>query len=222
MDINYDEPAIKMAGNFAENFFYNFDAYKDKFNAQTIFMGADFDTITKRNALDNYILKYYDKVNDSVRKNMDKYLSAFYRNFLANPSELLGSPFLRSPEIVTKFCPERVQIKNQEREIREHVIHTYKENSNSKDAQLLYSKDQNSGNLSREETNRLMHYFIKNIGTENKEVQKAQEMYIKKLLGQSLKTSDLAPKQIEFIARYVNNYMLSSRLKQLGYNRNEI
>ena len=220
MDIKYDEAAIKMGGNFAENFFYNFDAYKDKFNPQTIFMGADFDTIKKRNALDNYILKYYDKVNDSVQKNMDKYLSAFYRSFLANPSELLGSPFLRSSEIVTKFCPERVQIKNQEREIRKHVIHTYKENS--KDSQLLYSKDQNSGNLSREETNRLMHFFIKNIGTENKEIQKAQEKYIKKLIGQTAKTSDLEPKQIEFIARYVNNYMLSSRLKQLGYNRNEI
>ena len=67
-----------------------------------------------------------------------------------------------------------------------------------------------------------MHFFIKNIGTEDKKIQEQQVLYIKKMLAEGKKTADLNTKEVEFIAKYMNNYMLSSRLKELGYSKDAI
>ena len=86
----------------------------------------------------------------------------------------------------------------------------------------MYNRDKISNDLSKEETNRLMHFFISKIGTDNKKIQECQEEYLKKLIQQKSKISELNPKQVEFISKFVNNRMLNSRLKELGYNKDDI
>ena len=230
MSFEYNETAIKMTGNFAERFFKDFETYTKKYSTSEIFSSLNFENIKMRNALDNYILKNYSNLdmnngqNAIIKRNMDRYLQAFYKRFMSYPTELLGSPFLRSPEIVDAFCPERVNVKTEgkfeNRELRESVKRKYKENTQH--SQLLYVKDRNTGMLTKEETNRLMHFFINHIGTDNKKIQDAQEEYIKTLIGGKKRTKDLEPKQIEFLAKYVNHEMLHSRLTVLGYDRSEI
>lgn len=223
---NYDEASIELCGNFAENFFSNFDTLKDQIKPSELFSNLDFDTLEKKNALDNYILKYYTKLDDNnpidatIKKNMDKYLQTLYKRFTLNPTELIGSPFLTSPKIVDTYCPTKVQLKGKTVDLRSIVKETYMETT--KDKKSLYIRDRNSNNLSKEETDILMHSLITTIGTDNKEIQGYQEAYLKKLISQKSKVSELSTKQVEFVAKYINNLMLTSRLKELGYSRNDI
>lgn len=218
MDIKYNEGAIERRGDFAKKFFYEYENYKNEINLQTIFTTLVLDKVEKRNALNNYILKNYDTVDENVKKNMDRYLHAFYGKFLSDPTELLNSPFLENPEIIEKFCPQ--EIKSVKGNAKEIVINEHKRNmSNIKE---LYIRDKNGEKLSDGETRRLMSFFIKNIRTQNKEIQDAQKKYVCKLINENSEVVKLLPKQTEFIARYVNNYMLNHRLKELGYNIGEI
>ena len=224
---NYDEASIQLCGNFAEEFFKNFEQYKEKYKPGILFFDTNFEMLKKRNALDNYILKNYSKLNENnpaeaeIKKNMDIYLKRFYENFISHPTELIGSPFLRGPKTVETYCPEFVKREDGTNgELRKKVIDTYKQNT--KDSKILYIRDRNGDNLTNEEIDRLMHFFITNIGADNPEIQKAQQEYIKKLISKKIKVSDLSTKQVEFLAKYINNSMLTSRLKQLGYNREDI
>lgn len=223
---DYDDASIRACGNFAEDFFNNFDKYKNQYKPSVIFSDLSFDILRKKNALENYILKYYSRLDDnhpidaSIKRNMDKYLQALYKRFVSDPTELLGSPFLKSPKTVDIYCPAEIQIKGASVDLRQKVKETYRDNvKNSKE---LYIRDRNSNSLSKEDTDRLMHFLISNIGTDNQEIQSYQEEYLKKLISQKSKVSELSIKQVEFIAKYVNNLMLNSRLKELGYNRNDI
>lgn len=222
----YNENAIKSYENFAEDFFNNFDKYKKIYNPKTFFLDTSFEILRKRNALDNYILKYYSKLNLknpvdlAIKRNMDKYLQRFFKTFMSNPSELLESPFL---SMIDTLCPEIIKVNGQNIDLRKKVESEYNRNKITfEKSEQLYIKDRNLDSLSEEETNQLMHFFISNIGTTNRTIKKYQENYIKKLISQNKKVSILSIKQIEFIAKYMNNLMLNSRLNQLGYNRNDI
>ena len=48
---NYEEVSIRLCGNFAENFFVNFDTQKDQFKPAELFSSVSFEMIQKRNAL---------------------------------------------------------------------------------------------------------------------------------------------------------------------------
>ena len=224
---NYDEASIDLCGNFADDFFKNFEQYRNQYKPDALFSDISFDMLKRRNALDNYILKKYSKLDEknpldaAIKKNMDKYLQGFYKRFISNPTELLGSPFLKSPKTVERYCPEMAKKKDGTiGELRKKVVETYKQNT--KDPKALYIIDRNSGSLGREDTNRLMHSFINSIGTDNKEVQNYQQEYLKKLISNRSRVSDLSHRQVEFVAKYINNLMLTSRLKELGYNREDI
>ena len=150
----------------------------------------------RRNALDNYILKYYLKLDDknpvdaSIKRNMERYLQTLYKRFVSKPSELLGSPFFKSPQIVNIYCPAEIQIKE-----------TYRENTQN--PKELYVRDRNLDDLSKEDNDRLMHMLISKIGTDDKQIQGYQEGYLKKLIQQKSKVSELNPKQVEFVAKYI-------------------
>ena len=224
---NYDEASIDLCGNFAEDFFKNFEQYRNQYKPDVLFSDISFDMLKRRNALDNYILKNYSKLDENnpvdveIKKNMDKYLQGFYKRFISNPTELLGSPFLKGPKTVERFCPEMAKKKDGSiGELRKKVIETYKQNT--KDPKALYIIDRNSDSLGREDTDRLMHSLINSIGTDNKEVQNYQQEYLKKLITNRSRASNLTPRQVEFVAKYINNLMITSRLKELGYNREDI
>ena len=219
----YNENAITSYENFAEDFFNNFDKYK---HPQKFFLDINVEILRKRNALDNYILKYYPKLNPknpvdlAIKRNMDIYLQHFFKTFMSNPSELLGSPFLN---MIDTLCPEIIKVNGQNINLRKTVKSEYNRNKiNFEKSEQLYIKDRNLDSLSEEETNQLMHFFISNIGTTDRTIKEYQENYIKKLISQNKKVCILSIKQIEFIAKYMNNLMLNSRLNQLGYNRNDI
>lgn len=223
----YDEASIGLCENFVEDFFRNFEKYRDQYKPEKLFSDASFEMLKKRNALDNYILKNYFKLdgknpNDAViKRNMDKYLNGFYKRFVSHPTELLGSPFLKSPKIVNIYCPEFSQKKDGTMgELRKKVVETYKENT--KDPKALYMIDRNSSGLGKEDTDRLMHSLIRSIGTDNKEIQGYQQEYLKKLISNKSKVSELSTRQVEFVAKYINNLMLNSRLMDLGYKREDI
>lgn len=223
----YDEASIELCENFVEDFFRNFEKYRDQYKPEKLFLDASFEMLKRRNALDNYILKNYSKLDEKnpsdavIKKNMDKYLNAFYKLFLSYPTELLGSPFLRSPKIVNMYCPEFSQKKDGTMgELRKEVVETYK--NNTKNPKALYIIDRNSSSLGKEDTDRLMHSLISSIGTNDKEIQGYQEEYLKKLISNKSKVSELSTRQIEFVAKYINNLMLNSRLKKLGYKREDI
>lgn len=222
----YDEASIELCGNFAEEFFNDFNKYKDRYKPDVLFSSISFEIMKKRNALDNYILKYYSKLDDknpvdaSIKRNMDRYLKTLYTRFVSKPNELLGSPFLKSPKIVNIYCPEEIQIKGNDINLRKKVKETYRKNT--KDLKELYVRDRNLDNLSKEDNDRLMHMLISKIGTDDKQIQGYQEGYLKKLIQQKSKVSELNPKQVEFVAKYINNLMLNSRLKQLRYSREDI
>ena len=227
----YNEADIEKSGNFAEDFFKNFDKYKEKYKPGTLFTNIRFDILTKRNALDNYILKYYSKLDitkpeeKTMKYNMDIYLNGQYKWFISHPIELLDSPFLKNEETINTYCPNITRVNGGVIEsFKQKVQETYKENDikDFEDLQLLYVKDRNTNNLSLDETNKLMHSLINNIGTDNKEIKGYQEEYLKKLIKQNSKVSELEPKQVEFVAKYISNLMLDSRLKELGYNREDI
>ena len=222
----YDEASIRLCGNFAEEFFKNFDRYKDQYKPSVLFDSVSFEIMKKRNALDNYILKYYLKLDDrnpvdiSIKRNMDRYLQTLYKRFVSRPNELLGSPFLKSPRIVNIYCPAEIQIQGKNIDFRKKVKESYRENT--KNLEELYVIDRNLDNLSKEDNDRLMHMLISKIGTDDKQIQGYQEEYLKKLIKQKSRVNDLNPKQVEFVAKYINNLMLNSRLKQLGYSREDI
>lgn len=223
----YDEASIKLCENFVEDFFRNFEKYRDQYKPGKLFSDASFEMLKRRNALDNYILKNYSKLdeknpNDAViKKNMDKYLNGFYKRFVSHPTELLGSPFLISPKIVNMYCPEFSKKQDGTMgELRKKVVDTYKKNT--KDPKALYVIDRNSSSLGKEDTDRLMHSLIRSIGTDNKEIQGYQQEYLKKLISNKNKVSELSTRQVEFVAKYINNLMLNSRLKELGYKKGDI
>lgn len=223
---NYDEASIRLCGNFAEKFFTNFDTQKDQFKPSELFSNVSFDMLKKRNALDNYILKYYSRLDDKnptdavIKRNMNRYLKAVYKSFALNPTELIGSPFLKNSKTVDTYCPTQAQLKGKIVELRSVVKDAYKETI--KDKKSLYIRDRNLNNLSKEEIDTLMHLLITSIGTDKQEVQGYQEEYLKKLISQKSRVNELSPKQVEFVAKYINNLMLTSRLKELGYSRGDI
>ena len=100
---SYDQASIDLCGNFAQNFFNDFENYKKSYSPKVLFFDLNFDILQKKNALDNYILKYYSKLDENHP--VDAYLRTFYSKFLSNPTELLGSPFLKSPKIIDTYCP---------------------------------------------------------------------------------------------------------------------
>ena len=108
---SYNQASIDRYRNFAQNFFIDFENHKKSYPFKDLFFDLNIDILEKKNALDNYILKYYSKLDEnnpvdaSIKKNMDEYLKAFYSNFLSNPTELLGSPFLKNSKIVDIYCP---------------------------------------------------------------------------------------------------------------------
>lgn len=223
----YDEASIELCENFVEDFFRSFEKYRDQYKPEKLFSDSSFEMLKRRNALDNYILKNYSKLdeknpNDAViKRNMDKYLNGFYKQFVLHPTELLGSPFLKSPKIVNMYCPEFSQKKDGTMcELRKKVVETYKDNT--KDLKALYIVDRNSSSLGKEDTDRLMHLLIGGIGRDNKEIQRYQKEYLKKLISNKSKVSELSTRQVEFVAKYINNLMLNSRLKDLGYRREDI
>ena len=222
----YDEASIKLCGDFAEKFFADFDNQKDQFKPSELFFSVSFDMLKKRNALDNYILKHYSRLDDnnpadaSIKSNMNRYLQALYKSFTVNPTKLIGSPFLRSPKTVDTYCPAQAKIKEKTVDLQRLVKEAYI--GTTKEKRSLYFRDRDSNNLSREETDTLMHLLINAIGTDNKEIQGYQEAYLKKLISQKSKVSELSPYQVEFVAKYINNLMLTSRLKELGYSRDDI
>lgn len=222
----YDEASIELCGNFAEEFFNDFNKYKDQYKPDVLFSSISIEIMERRNALDNYILKYYSKLDDknpvdaSIKRNMDRYLQTLYKRFVSKPNELLGSPFLKSSQIINIYCPEKIQIKGNDIDLRKKVNETYRENT--KNPKELYVRDRNLDDLSKEDNDRLMHMLISEIGTDDKQMQGYQEGYLKKLIQQKSRVSELNPKQVEFVAKYINNLMLNSRLKQLGYSREDI
>lgn len=229
----YNSAAIRRKESIAKDFFNNLNKYinNPKYKPSVIFNSAKIEDIEVRNAFDNYILKEWPKlvltspVDKSIKKNMELYLKKFYEEFLNNPTKYLNSPFLKNIEIIDEFCPEfSEKIVNGKRfkvNFREQVKATYYRN-NIKNANEFYDKDGNLKNLSQKETEQLMHFFIKNIETNDEKIKGQQVSYIKKLLTEDKKTEELNTKEIEFIAKYMNNYMFSSGLIPLTYNKDEI
>lgn len=229
----YNSVAIRRKESLVKDFFSNFSKYEDdkKYNPNNIFRSLNFDDIKTRNAMNNYILREWPRlvltspVDILVKKNMEIYLKKFYEMFLKNPTKYLGSPLLKDIEVIEELCPEFsekiVNGKKFKVNFKEQVKVIYEKN-NVKNINQFYDKDGNLRNLSEKEIEQLMHFFIKNIGTEDKKIKEQQVAYIKKLLSEDKKTKELNVKEIEFVAKYMNDYMLSSRLKELGYNKGDI
>lgn len=160
--------------------------------------------------MDNYILKYYESADIISKKNMNRYLNGFYKMFLKNPTEFLDSPFLKDETIIDIFCPE---------EIKDDVKKVYIENIGKANIDKISVKPENA---SKEEIRQYMQYLLRNLGTEDKKIQKMQDEYIKTLIKENKPVKDLDVSQVKFIAQYANNKMLTSRLNELGYSKDAL
>lgn len=229
----YNSIAIRRKETIVKDFFNNFDKYRNnpRYKPNIIFNSLKIEDLEVRNAFDNYILKEWPRLiktnpaDQKVKRTMEMYLKKFYEMFLNNPTKYLDSPFLQDLDVINELCPEfsekTIHGKKFKVNFREQVKSAYEKN-NIKNANVFYDKDGKLRDLSEKETEQLMHFFIKNIGTDDKKIQEQQVLYIKKMLAEGKKTADLNTKEVEFIAKYMNNYMLSSRLKELGYSKDEI
>lgn len=229
----YNSVAIKRKERLAESFFKYFDTFRKEkqYSSENIFESLNIENIENRNALDNYILREWpglvatNSVDMHIKHNMQIYLKKFYGKFLSNPTNFLGSPFVKNIELIDEFCPEFsekiVNGKKLKRNLKGEVIAAYKKNNIEK-ADAFFDKNGQLVELSKNETEQLMHFFIKNIGTNDKKIKDQQVSYIKKLLKEDKKTEELNTKEVEFIAKYMNNYMFSSGLIPLGFTKDEI
>lgn len=73
-----------------------------------------------------------------------------------------------------------------------------------------------------------MYFLISNVGTEDTKIQQYQENYLKKIIARFEEMEidspeiELRTNETEFMAKYISDWMLKSRLKQLGYNKDDL
>ena len=214
MEPKYNQDILKKKQNFAVDFFS-----KKQEESQIIDMilnNTNFENLTNRIALESYILNNYDVVSEVERQGMDDFLKILYKAFLKNPTQMLDSYLLQSPQVVDKLCPD-VTIRKDGivMPLADMVKDRYKETT--KNPKALFERDRDEDNLSKGELDTLMFMLKKAIGTQNPEIEKMQREYIKKLLDQDKELSELTPSQIEFFGKYFINRVQNERLNEVGH-----
>ena len=155
------------------------------------------DRIRFRIALENYILKYNANPHSEEEKiGIDKYKKEILNTFINDPSAYTNTILLKKENAAILFTSEEL------------LKITQTKNKIANNAQKLYMESKKR-ELTNDEKDTLMTFFIASIDTKNESLKSAIEDYAKKIL-----EKDVIPQndmEFKFILNYFHKRMLTDK-----------
>lgn len=147
-------------------------------------------------AFENYCLKYASHTKTKLEQNViDNLLDYLYKQYLINPQGLYNSLLFHKKNISKLFPEDKVE-----------KIIKRKEKYNEK-AKIIMLKHAKKKQITEDEITILMHFYIENINTTNKQLQNITQNYISEILDNVNEVSK-NKNVIHFLTKFAANYML--------------
>lgn len=145
-------------------------------------------------AFENYCLKYADHTKTKLEQNIiDNLLDYLYKHYIINPSGLYNSMFFKDINIPKFFPSDKVsKIKKAKEKYREK-------------AKLIMVKHAKNKNITEDEITNLMHFYIENINTKNKQLQNIIKEYITEILNDNISSNKNV---LLFLGDFASRYMI--------------